>query len=340
MNIHLTMLPAPYLRLTEAFSLLLNHISFGLISMAYVFTKFRFKNKKTIILTMSSGPIYFPAWIMRGKNFRRVHAARGSVNLWLKDRSPSFSGLWKLLYNSFTLKDAHLTIANGHDTYDEMVKYSEKVKVLPNGVDYKRFSTVDIKQGEIPIIVSIAGLRPPTDEKNIIKQDIKGTAHLIKSIPHIAKNYSGSFRIIFAGSGNKEPFISLAKKEGVDKYIEFVGEVKDISALLGKSAISATLSNPYTGGGGMSMATLESMAAGKPIIAWDNNTYQQLINNNETGILVPPGNIQALGERIAYLLNNKELAEKMGKNAQLDAKQYDFDTLSKKLAKILDNLFE
>lgn len=340
-KVDLVTLPAISFNLTEAFSLFFRHVSFGLISMAYVFYKFRFKKEKTIVITMSSGPVYFPAWIMRGRNFRRVHAARGSVYLWMTDRSPSFSGLWKFLYNSFTLKDAHLTLANGYDTYEEMIQFSNKVKVLPNGVDFNKYSHVKIKQmQDIPIIVSIAGLRPPDDDHDILKKDIKGIAHLIKSIPFIKTNYSGDFKVVFAGAGNKEPFIRLAKKEGVENYVEFLGERKDIPILLCQSKISATLSNPYTGGGGMSMATLESMAAGKSIIAWDNNTYRQLITHEKTGLLVPPGDFKALGEGIAYLLNNREHADELGKNAQEDAREYDFDTLSEKLSKMLDDLFE
>lgn len=340
LNITHISIPTFSYRRTEITAQLTSQMSFGLISMIYTKYKFGFSKDKIIILSMGSGPIYLPAFIMRKKNFRRVHAARGSLVLWFNDRFPSLSGLWKLIYNSFTLKDADLTIANGYDTYDEMKDYTEKIIVLPNGVDYNKFKFEKRQKSSENIIVSVAGLRPPDNYENLIKKDIKGTAHLIKSIPTIKKNYDGKFKIWLVGGGKKEPYIKLAKEMDVLKNIEFLGEKSNICEILNEATISATLSNPYTGGGGMSMATLESMASGKPIIAWDNHTYNQLVKNNDSGLLVTPGDVQALGEGIARLLNNPEHAKKLGENAQEDAKQYDFNIISKKLAKILDDLFE
>jgi glycosyltransferase involved in cell wall biosynthesis len=65
----------------------------------------------------------------------------------------------------------------------------------------------------------------------------------------------------------------------------------------------------------MSTAIMQAMACGKPIIASDVMGISNMIENNVTGILVPPKNVTAMAEALLHLINNAELAKQLAANA-------------------------
>jgi len=61
---------------------------------------------------------------------------------------------------------------------------------------------------------------------------------------------------------------------------------------------------------------LEAMAMGKAVICTRTKGQVDVIQENKTGIFVPPGDPKALRDAIEYLWNNPEIAEKMGREAR------------------------
>lgn len=61
----------------------------------------------------------------------------------------------------------------------------------------------------------------------------------------------------------------------------------------------------------------EAMAAGKAVVACKTGGIPEIIEDNNTGILVPPGNSNALAKGIISLLENDGLRKEMGKNGQM-----------------------
>jgi len=58
------------------------------------------------------------------------------------------------------------------------------------------------------------------------------------------------------------------------------------------------------------------------VVASDAGGLREIVSNNETGVLVPPGDSQALGDALLSLLENRERAERMGGNARQFALQH------------------
>ena len=81
----------------------------------------------------------------------------------------------------------------------------------------------------------------------------------------------------------------------------------------------------------MPLSTLEAMASGKPIIAWDTPMFQQLIDNNINGFLVEYKNYYELSKKIIELLNNDELVERFSRNIKLKAKKFDWKYTAQKI---------
>jgi glycosyltransferase involved in cell wall biosynthesis len=66
----------------------------------------------------------------------------------------------------------------------------------------------------------------------------------------------------------------------------------------------------------LGLSLLEAMASGTPVIASRIGGVPEIVDDGETGFLVPPGDKGALRERLAQLVGDAALAERMGRNAR------------------------
>ena len=111
-------------------------------------------------------------------------------------------------------------------------------------------------------------------------------------------------RLIVAGDGPERT--ALESRAG--KNVAFLGFVEDIPALLGQVAIVAVPSRSE----GLGLSALEAMAAGKPVVASSVGGLREVVVHGETGLLVPPGDPDALAEALKSLFEDPERARKMG----------------------------
>lgn len=124
-----------------------------------------------------------------------------------------------------------------------------------------------------------------------------------------------------AGTGSLfDKLNSLVKDMGLMEKVKFLGEVRDREAI-GQLTANATAilipSIPFSGViEATSISALEGMSLAKPVIASDIGGLSELIENDDTGILVPPGDTLALAKAIERLLEEPELCERLGKNAR------------------------
>ena len=63
---------------------------------------------------------------------------------------------------------------------------------------------------------------------------------------------------------------------------------------------------------GLGTAMLDAMALGKPVVAARSGGISEVVQDGQTGLLVPPGDPQALAEALWYLLQHPEQAQAMG----------------------------
>jgi glycosyltransferase involved in cell wall biosynthesis len=80
------------------------------------------------------------------------------------------------------------------------------------------------------------------------------------------------------------------------------------------------------------MPVAEAMAAGLPVVASACGGLRDLVDNERTGLLVPPGDIQALASAIAFLLHNPTKAKVFGLAGQRRAlSQFTWEQAAKRL---------
>jgi glycosyltransferase involved in cell wall biosynthesis len=88
---------------------------------------------------------------------------------------------------------------------------------------------------------------------------------------------------------------------------------------------------------GMSNTLLESMSAGKPVVATSVGGNPELVEDGKTGYLVPPGDPHSMAEALLRLLVSPELRREMGLRAKYRAESLFSVT---KMVERYDNLLQ
>jgi glycosyltransferase involved in cell wall biosynthesis len=99
---------------------------------------------------------------------------------------------------------------------------------------------------------------------------------------------------------------------------------------------------PMEGGhlhSGGQQSFLNAMALGKPVVVTDPDGASSYIENGVTGLLVPPGNADQLGEALRYLLEDEKRREEMGANALESGKQFTPEHAYDQICSLADAMF-
>lgn len=90
---------------------------------------------------------------------------------------------------------------------------------------------------------------------------------------------------------------------------------------------------------GFGLVLLEAMSFGLACVAFDCDFGpREIITDGEDGYLVPPGDVEALAERIDYLICHPEERERLGKNAVEKSKQFNIDKIMSKWHDLYESL--
>jgi 2-polyprenyl-3-methyl-5-hydroxy-6-metoxy-1,4-benzoquinol methylase len=107
-----------------------------------------------------------------------------------------------------------------------------------------------------------------------------------------------------------------ARDAGLDGRVVFTGFRADVPALLAASDVVVV---PSITPEGFGMATLEGMAAGRPVVATGIGATPELITDDVSGMLVPPNDPEKLAEVLMRLIDNQQHRERLGTCARRTA---------------------
>lgn len=186
------------------------------------------------------------------------------------------------------------------------------------------------------------------NEKNYIKKELclpedaivilsvgeliqrKNHAAIIKALSKL--NESNLYYLI-AGEGEiRVELESLIRNLGLEKKIHLLGYRTDINKLCNSADIFALPSVQE----GLSVALMEAMGCGKPVIGSRIRGNVDLIDEGKGGFLVDTFNIDDYSNKINYLLCNEELRNSMGLYNINKVKEFDIDTVKKQLFEIIE----
>lgn len=127
----------------------------------------------------------------------------------------------------------------------------------------------------------------------------------------------------------------LALNSNLGENLIFTGWREDVKNIL--SAIDIFVFTSTTYAEGLPNVIIEAMALAKPVVSTRIAGPADIVEDGETGFLVPPGNIKAMADKIIYLLEHPDIAKSMGEAGRKRAEEL-FDI--KKQVKKIEALYE
>ena len=160
----------------------------------------------------------------------------------------------------------------------------------------------------------------------------KGLDTLVEAVSMIRDE---AFRLVLVGRGSDEYTAHLkaliAEKQVEDKIV-MAGFRNPVMAYVAACEIGVL---PSIVAEGCSLSAQEHMSQGHPIIATNNGGQREYINNEQNGLLVPPGDAKQLAEAIKRLINDVDMRKRLGNQAKADFDSYlSYEHFYEKISKI------
>ncbi|MDQ7837672.1 MAG: glycosyltransferase [Thermodesulfobacteriota bacterium] len=192
----------------------------------------------------------------------------------------------------------------------------DKIEVIYNGVDVEKFKG---KKQEL-------GKGVGTDKKSVIGNvarlsDPKDHFTLLTAFSHVLHVLDENHETILVVVGDGELRQEIEQRIsilGLSDNVILLGKRDDIPELLAGFDIFVLSSKRE----GFPISILEAMACGKPVIATNVGGVSEILTDGVNGLVVPSENPDRLAGAILQLLKDKNLSERIAKNALETVKQY------------------
>ena len=230
--------------------------------------------------------------------------------------SPFLHVIWK---NAFSV------VANSNGLHDLAMKFDSRfeIPIIPNGVDLDEIKAAE-RDWLPPRLLSVGRL--------VHQKGLDLAMHALAGLK------DKEWEWVIVGDGPQIGVLkSLAKELGIDDRIVFSGwqSRQQLNEHYGRSNLFLFPSRHE----GMPNAVLEAMASGLPVIASRIAGNEELVVNNETGLLVPSENIETLREALEKLLNDAPIRKQMGEASRRRVEEnYSWDSTAKQYALLLERV--
>jgi len=220
---------------------------------------------------------------------------------------------------------------------NELIKLgADSCKVMKHrvGVNLEEleFKKRELNAGEKLTILTIAKLI----EKKGLEYSIRSVTQIIDKFPNL--------EYLIAGEGPlRSKLESLINQLHCEDKIKLLGwkDRYEIKKLLAKAhiLILTSVTGKDEDREGTPVALMEAQASGIPVISTYHSGIPEIVADGKSGFLIPERDVEALSERLTYLIEHPELWPKMGKTGRkIVEKEFDIKKLSKKLLKIYNEL--
>ncbi len=242
-----------------------------------------------------------------------------------------FATVKKTIIRSYHNPDAKISVSNYlKNTLQKMGVNG--VTVIPNAIDMSTFKPgslsrrvrTKVKLGipkEAVLLTHVSTLRPIKRPMDIVE----AAAIALQKAPNL--------HFLIVGNGPLKPvMINRLKELGIAKKFTFTGMVSQKQVNLYLNASNALLLPSQREG--MPLVILESFACGKPVIASNVGGIPEIVKNGRNGLLVEPGNISQLANRMA-LMSGKSVRTKLYQGALETAKGITLKKRAREYAKVI-----
>jgi glycosyltransferase involved in cell wall biosynthesis len=237
-------------------------------------------------------------------SIRARNLAKPSWQRWFDRKTISWAD--KVIFNS-----GHIV---SYGCENEGVR-KQQVVVIPNGVKDLRTRSGALRSqyrqqlGLPPETLLLGSVARFNRQKNL--------ALLLRAAKRLPANRH--WRILLVGDGpERARLLALGQELGLSDRLIWLGARDDVEGWLAAMDIFVHTANFE----GMPNAVLEAMAMGLPVVASGVDGTRELIEDGISGYLLSPGDVNAFAERIRELIEDPELAHRLGEQAHHDVLEH------------------
>lgn len=210
-----------------------------------------------------------------------------------------------------------------------------KYHTIHNGIDVGRFAAFP------PVPREELGLRRDASVIGTVcrlEEPKKGLSVLLRAMAELTgPSFNRNCQLLIVGEGPALPRLkALSAELGLAAHVVFAGMRRDIARVLPVLDVFV-LPSLYEGFG---IAIVEAMAAGRPVVATDVGGIPEIVVPGETGLLVSPGDPDALAAAIDDLLRQPEKARALAVRGQRRAREwFSIETVVQRHEALYDELW-
>ncbi len=204
-----------------------------------------------------------------------------------------------------------------------------KIEVIYSGINaIKRFgmdretARKDVRSAfglddAFPLLLNVGRLHP-----------VKGQKHLVPMMRLVLEKWPKAHLLIFGEGQEREALTAAIEQAGLENHITLLGQRSDVPDLLkGADLFVFPGLNEALG-----ISVIEAMATGLPVVATNVGGLRELISDGDTGLLVEPGDPDALAKAVLSVLDMEDKGQAMGLRAQRHAvENFDAATTASRL---------
>lgn len=200
----------------------------------------------------------------------------------------------------------------GAEFYVEKGVDPERVSVVPNSRDLDRY-----RDGDATGLAAELGL----PENAVVIGNVgriierKGQFDVLEAWPRIKDTHPNAHCVFVGDGAERDELRECVAEAGYEDSVHLVGTRDDVPDLLDLFDVFVFPSHHE----GLPGALIEAMAAELPIVASDISGNTELIEDERTGLLVPPKKPSVLGDAVVSLLDHPERARRLAHAAREEA---------------------
>lgn len=231
------------------------------------------------------------------------------------------------------------TQASYKDSSPLLSRFSEKIRVIPNGVNCERFNPNQATSTD----VNKLGFKE--DRQNIFflstlneHHEYKGIRTLIKAVEILARSNQDIPHVVVGGEGPlKETLASKVSACGIGEHITFAGWINDEDLVsMYTMADAFVLPSEKQSQEGYGLVALEALACGTPVVTTPIVGVSDDIKELDIGKVARPNDAKSLAENIMVCLS----AEYDSNRIQEIAKNYSWERSARQIENCYINLLE
>ena len=203
----------------------------------------------------------------------------------------------------------------------------ELLRVVPEAVDLRPWEEMRSAKKAVPSAANT--VERPTVLSVAHQYRRKGTATLLLAMQAVLKAHPNALLLIIGGGPELPRLRRLSRKLGLEPAVTFRGEVNEDDEVRA-AFFDADLFCLPSLQEGFGIVFVEAMAAGLPIVAARSGAVPEIVEHEETGLLVPPGDARSLADALTKLLADQGARARMGAAGVRKAKAYDLELLGRR----------